>query len=281
MSGYVAVAAVLGAGVLLALNVLSGLPAGRTFDFGAVEVVAPGSAEIVASSPWLQAIVLAAVVGLAVRRFRLDQEELGSVPTRTIALATVAAIAGSLLASKVLSMQYVLWLLPLVPLLGGRYVGLALALAATTTAVYTDDYAGLWHFSPPMVALLVLRNVGADIGNGVRALRQNQLGTWILDALGGLDETFFLYWEDADYCRRAAAAGWERIYLPTVSVRHAGGRSAASNRASSIRAFHESAYYLYAKHAGPLGRAVAPLARLSLWVRGEMLARRAEKVKGL
>ena len=102
----------------------------------------------------------------------------------------------------------------------------------------------------------------------------------VFDTLGGLDETFFLYWEDADYCRRAADAGWERIYLPTVSVRHAGGRSAASNRASSIRAFHESAYHLYAKHAGPLGRAMAPLARLSLWARGEILARRAEKVRG-
>jgi signal transduction histidine kinase len=40
-----------------------------------------------------------------------------------------------------------------------------------------------------VLALLVLRNVGADIGNGVRALRQNQLGTWILDALGGLVTT--------------------------------------------------------------------------------------------
>ena len=98
----------------------------------------------------------------------------------------------------------------------------------------------------------------------------------MFDALGGFDETFFLYWEDADYCRRAAAAGWERIYLPTVSVRHAGGRSAASNPASSIRAFHASAYRLYAKHAGRFGRAVAPLAKIALWARGEWLAKRAE-----
>ena len=99
----------------------------------------------------------------------------------------------------------------------------------------------------------------------------------VFDALGGLDETFFLYWEDADYCRRAADAGWERTYLPTVSVRHAGGRSAVSNPASSIRAFHASAYRLYVKHAGPLGRIFAPITRLALWVRGEVLARVAQR----
>jgi GT2 family glycosyltransferase len=97
----------------------------------------------------------------------------------------------------------------------------------------------------------------------------------VFEALGGFDESFFLYWEDADYCLRAAAAGWERIYLPTVCVQHTGGRSAASNRPSSIRAFHESASRLYAKHAGPWGRAFAPLVRLALWARGEVLARRA------
>jgi GT2 family glycosyltransferase len=102
----------------------------------------------------------------------------------------------------------------------------------------------------------------------------------LFDALDGFDESFFLYWEDADYCRRAAAAGWERIYLPTVSVRHAGGRSAASNPASSIRAFHASAYRLYAKHAGSFGRVVAPFARLALWARAEWLVRRLKRAKG-
>jgi GT2 family glycosyltransferase len=99
----------------------------------------------------------------------------------------------------------------------------------------------------------------------------------LFDALQGFDESFFLYWEDADFCRRAEAHGWERIYLPTVAVRHAGGRSAASNPAPAIRAFHASAFRLYQKHAGPLGRTVAPVARLALWLRGEWFARQAER----
>jgi GT2 family glycosyltransferase len=98
----------------------------------------------------------------------------------------------------------------------------------------------------------------------------------LFDALNGLDESFFLYWEDADFCRRAAEHGWERVYWPGVSVRHAGGRSAASNPAAAIRAFHVSAFRLYEKQAGPLGRAIAPVTRLALWLRGEMLVRKAQ-----
>ncbi|HEY2785315.1 MAG TPA: glycosyltransferase family 2 protein [Fimbriiglobus sp.] len=40
------------------------------------------------------------------------------------------------------------------------------------------------------------------------------------DRLGGLDETFFLYYEDVDFCHRARAAGWTVWYEPTVVVTH-------------------------------------------------------------
>jgi GT2 family glycosyltransferase len=99
----------------------------------------------------------------------------------------------------------------------------------------------------------------------------------VFDDLQGLDEAFFLYWEDADFCRRAAALGWARMYVPTVSVRHAGGRSAATNPAPAVRAFHASAYRLFEKHAGRGARLLAPLARLGLWLRGEWFARKSER----
>lgn len=40
------------------------------------------------------------------------------------------------------------------------------------------------------------------------------------EQLGGLDEGFFLYYEDADFCRRAADAGWSVAYDPAVEVTH-------------------------------------------------------------
>ena len=97
----------------------------------------------------------------------------------------------------------------------------------------------------------------------------------VFDLVGGFDEAFFLYWEDADYCRRVAQAGFRNVYVPGAPVRHTGGTSAEHNAASAIRAFHASAFRLYWKHASAAGRLAAPIARAGLWLRGEWLARRA------
>ena len=43
--------------------------------------------------------------------------------------------------------------------------------------------------------------------------------------LGGFDERYFMYFEDADLCRRASRAGWPIRYLPEAHVEHIGGAS--------------------------------------------------------
>ena len=44
--------------------------------------------------------------------------------------------------------------------------------------------------------------------------------------LGGFDTRFHpLWYEDVDFCKRAADAGWKTRYLPTVTARHLGGHS--------------------------------------------------------
>jgi GT2 family glycosyltransferase len=87
------------------------------------------------------------------------------------------------------------------------------------------------------------------------------------DRVGGMDEGFFLYWEDADFCRRLQHAGWRTVYWPGVSVRHAGAGSSRHAIDASLVAFHESAYRLFHKHArGPV-RLLAPLVRAALRVR--------------
>ena len=40
------------------------------------------------------------------------------------------------------------------------------------------------------------------------------------EAVGGMDERFFMYWEDADFCFRLKRAGWLTFYNPIVA-RHA------------------------------------------------------------
>jgi N-acetylglucosaminyl-diphospho-decaprenol L-rhamnosyltransferase len=72
------------------------------------------------------------------------------------------------------------------------------------------------------------------------------------EAIGGMDEGFFLYWEDADFCRRAARAGWRTVYCPIIGARHAGGRSSRHAADASLLAFHQSAFRLFARIAAPV-----------------------------
>jgi GT2 family glycosyltransferase len=68
---------------------------------------------------------------------------------------------------------------------------------------------------------------------------------------GGFDERFFLYWEDADLCRRLRHRGFEIRYVPGATAVHQVGGSSQTTRRSSIVAFHSSAYLYYATHVAP------------------------------
>lgn len=50
------------------------------------------------------------------------------------------------------------------------------------------------------------------------------------DTLGGLDEKFFMYVEEVDYCFRARKAGWEVWYVPEASIVHEAGASGSGGR---------------------------------------------------
>jgi GT2 family glycosyltransferase len=45
------------------------------------------------------------------------------------------------------------------------------------------------------------------------------------DAVGGFDESYFMYFEDADLCYRLNAAGWKVHFVPITTVVHIGGAS--------------------------------------------------------
>lgn len=72
-----------------------------------------------------------------------------------------------------------------------------------------------------------------------------------LEDLGGFDEGYFLYWEDADLCRRLRIAGWHIRYVPGAIVRHHVGVSSRSAPSLAIREFHRSAYRYYVTHQVP------------------------------
>jgi N-acetylglucosaminyl-diphospho-decaprenol L-rhamnosyltransferase len=51
----------------------------------------------------------------------------------------------------------------------------------------------------------------------------------VLAAIGGLDENYFLFFEETDFCRRAKAAGFSTWYVPESRVMHIGGESTRSD----------------------------------------------------
>lgn len=67
----------------------------------------------------------------------------------------------------------------------------------------------------------------------------------VIEEIGYLDERFFAYQEDTDFCFRAKNAGWKVYYLPIATVTHLGGRGGSrSNPFRGIFEWHKS-YYLY------------------------------------
>lgn len=72
-----------------------------------------------------------------------------------------------------------------------------------------------------------------------------------LASVDGFDEGYFLYWEDADLCRRLRNAGWETRYMTGAAAVHDVGQSSRNARRLANREFHRSAYRYYATHVVP------------------------------
>jgi len=69
--------------------------------------------------------------------------------------------------------------------------------------------------------------------------------------VGPLDEGFFMYFEELDWCRRCRAAGWEIHYLPAAEVMHYEGKSSEQIVTARIVRFQRSKIRYFAKYYGP------------------------------
>lgn len=86
----------------------------------------------------------------------------------------------------------------------------------------------------------------------------------VIEETGGFDETFFLYFEETDLCRRAARAGWRTHYVPQSRIAHIGSVSTGMKAwTRTPDYFFDSRLHYFTKAHGPAYAAAATLARLA------------------
>lgn len=72
------------------------------------------------------------------------------------------------------------------------------------------------------------------------------------EEIGGLDERFFMYSEELDWCKRAKQKGWRVVYFPPARVLHYEGKSSEQALAQRDIYFHSSKVHYFKKHCGVL-----------------------------
>jgi len=85
-------------------------------------------------------------------------------------------------------------------------------------------------------------------------------------AVGLLDERYFMYLEDVDFCAAVRRRGRRVMFVPGAEVVHHRGQSRATATAATNAAYRRSHIAFYEKHH----RLCAPLLRLYLKMRGEL-----------
>jgi len=72
----------------------------------------------------------------------------------------------------------------------------------------------------------------------------------VYQQVGGLDEGFFMYSEEIDWCRQIKSAGWEIVYLPTATVIHDEGKSSEQVVSARHVYFQSSKVRYFRKYHG-------------------------------
>lgn len=72
----------------------------------------------------------------------------------------------------------------------------------------------------------------------------------VYEQIGGLDERFFMYSEELDWCKRTKDAGWRVVYFPNARVLHHEAKSSDQVRAQRDIYFHSSKVRYFKKHRG-------------------------------
>jgi GT2 family glycosyltransferase len=148
--------------------------------------------------------------------------------------------------------------------------------------------ASCYAFSTPLNTLLEYSTLGRLI-RYLPVLRNKYLGTWphtharvvawvkgaalairreAFEAVSGFDESFFMYFEEADLCYRLNAAGWQAHFAPVTTVQHVGGASTKHVRTEMAVQLFVSTMQFFQRHYSGIR-----LTKLVVTMKSIMLAR--------
>jgi len=121
-----------------------------------------------------------------------------------------------------------------------------------------------YPFPKPWRELLTLTGLRSGAGDGAPAAIDREADVdWVcgsfllmrhacLDAIGPLDERFFIYDEDIDWCRRAWNAGWKVRFWPGASMVHVGAAARPFMKDKTFVHFRSHLSYFRKHHGRPV-----------------------------
>lgn len=74
----------------------------------------------------------------------------------------------------------------------------------------------------------------------------------VYEDVGGLDEQFFMYGEDLDWCYRIQQAGWKIYYVHSTQIVHFKGESAKRSDVDELKVFYDAMHLFVKKHMAGL-----------------------------
>jgi GT2 family glycosyltransferase len=98
----------------------------------------------------------------------------------------------------------------------------------------------------------------------------------LINRLGGIDENFFIYYDDTDLCLRARKSGWRVYYLPVSGVIHHQGKGTAQLSHFLYPKIAAAEIYFFKKHYGSFQAKIC-----ALFIQFGMILRLALSLPGL
>lgn len=111
----------------------------------------------------------------------------------------------------------------------------------------------------------------------------------VFEQLGGMDDGFFMYFEDVDFCYRARDEGWKMIYEPSARIVHlcsgtSGIDGPVPDQKARPRYYYSSRARYFRRRSGPVGVVAAnlmwSLGRSVSWMRETFGAKEPHTVEG-